>query len=59
MALKEWPSKSDREIARMCAVGADMVGDVRKVQLSDSDSSSPRTGADGKTRKMPAVSMQG
>lgn len=39
LALAEWPKISDREIARICFVSAEMVGDVRpKNQLSDSDS---------------------
>lgn len=54
MALKEWPSKSDREIERICAVTDTFVAKVRlEVQLP-TVGSSPRTGADGKTRKMPA-----
>ncbi len=51
LALGEWPKLSDREIARICAVGADMVGSAR--QLSENDSSETRVGADGKERKLP------
>lgn len=52
LALAEWPKLSDRELAKICAVSNELVGDVRKTQLSDSDSST-RIGADGKERKLP------
>jgi hypothetical protein len=51
LADAEWSKFSDRKIAEMCGVGADLVGDVRR-QLSESDNSngSPkRTGRDGKS----------
>jgi hypothetical protein len=70
LALGQWPKVSDREIARICAVCDTFVGDVRREttavkprltekQLAESASSptpppETRTGADGKTRKMPA-----
>jgi hypothetical protein len=56
LALSEWPKLSDRQIAEICAVSSEMVGDVRKKQLSESDSSPEpitRIGRDGKERKMP------
>lgn len=62
MALAEWPKLSDREIARICAVGYSLVGEVRKDQLPESDSCEPqhatRIGADGKERRMPRAESQ-
>lgn len=52
IALKEFPKLSDREIARICAVGHPLVAEVRG-QLEGPSSSSTRIGADGKERKMP------
>jgi hypothetical protein len=46
---EEW---SDRRIADACGVGNALVGEVRH-QLFESNSSRPRTGADGKTRLPP------
>lgn len=51
IALKEFPKLSSRELAKVCAVGDDLVNDMRK-QLPENGSSA-RTGADGKERKMP------
>jgi hypothetical protein len=56
LALAEWPKVSDREIARICAVSNNFVSDTRKTQLSSNDSSEKpekRTGADGRTRRVP------
>ena len=52
LAVAEWPKLSNREIARICAVHHDMVGEVRADQLAESASSIPETrvGADGKQR---------
>lgn len=54
LALSEWPKLSDREIARICAVGNKFVGDVRsELCLEHSSKNETRIGADGKTRKLP------
>lgn len=47
----EWSGKSDRWIAEKCGVSPQTVSNHRE-QLSNLDSS-PRTGQDGKTRKLP------
>lgn len=54
LADEEWRSKSDRWIAEACGVGNQLVGHVRS-QLCDSHSSTdePRTGKDGKKRRLP------
>lgn len=54
LALDSFSNLSDRQIADMCGVSNTFVGNVRKEhsQLSTVDSSK-RTGADGKTRKLP------
>lgn len=70
IALKEFPKLSSREIARICAVGDQMVNQLRDsrsskkpggAQLATDASSLPqppengsRVGADGKTRRLPA-----
>lgn len=56
LALQEWPKLSDREIAKICAVSNNFVGEVRSQLSSDDSSVSPTTriGADGKERKLPA-----
>lgn len=46
----EWGKRSDRWIAEKCAVHNSFVSRMR-AELSPSDSSQPRTGKDGKTRK--------
>ncbi|HEU5125015.1 MAG TPA: ParB N-terminal domain-containing protein [Verrucomicrobiae bacterium] len=53
LAVTEWPSLSNREIARICAVHHDLVGEVRQDQLAESASSIPaiRVGADGRQRR--------
>ncbi len=48
IALKEFPKLSSREIAKVCAVSVDTVCRARP-EVSDSDTSSKRTGADGKS----------
>jgi ParB-like chromosome segregation protein Spo0J len=66
LALAEWPNLSNREIARICAVHHDHVGDVRKDQLAESATAGteetncaksaverPRIGRDGKMRRLP------
>lgn len=55
LALAEWPRLSDRKIAEICAVGHDMVADVRQNQLAENASSPPppRIGRDGKERNLP------
>jgi uncharacterized ParB-like nuclease family protein len=59
VALAEFGNLSDREIAKVCAVGHQLVG-VARAQLDDSSSSpTPRLGADGKTRKLPAKQAVG
>lgn len=58
LALTEWPTRSNRWIAEVCAVHHEIVAAVR-VQLEDSSSSTanssqlPRTGSDGRTRRLP------
>lgn len=52
---EEWGKRSDRWIAEKCAVGHAFVSNMRK-QLSTVDSSSPRTGKDGKARRQKAKS---
>lgn len=51
---EEWSQKSDRWIARACAVSNQSVSNIRG-ELSKVDSSTPavRVGQDGKTRKLP------
>lgn len=49
---EEWGARSDRWIAERCGVGYSLVAEMRK-QLPESGSSSPRTGQDGKERRMP------
>jgi hypothetical protein len=66
LALAEWPNLSNREIARICAVHHDHVGDVRKDQLAESATARTtettcaksavertRIGRDGKMRRLP------
>lgn len=56
LALENFGSTSDRQIAEMCGVSGMMVADVRREQdqLQESCSSpAKRTGKDGKARKMP------
>ena len=48
IALKEFALLSSRQIAEICAVGDDMVNELR-VKVSENDTSERRTGADGKT----------
>jgi hypothetical protein len=59
MALKEFPKLSDRALAEICLVGNDLVGEVRRSQLSVSDSCSPptRIGLDGRERRFPPPPM--
>ena len=53
LADEEWAMKSDRWIAKACAVSDMLVAGLRPKQLQDSCSSPPaRTGLDGKTRRM-------
>jgi len=47
----EWAAKSDRWIAEKCGVHHQLVARLRNPQLDDSSSS--RTGRDGKIRKQP------
>jgi hypothetical protein len=54
---EEWSRKSDRWIAEKCAVHHDTVSTVRK-ELSDSASSSPREGKDGKVRRQPPTEFR-
>jgi hypothetical protein len=50
LALKQWPDYTDRRLARICGVGYDLIGRVRK----DLALVSPvRTGLDGKSRRLP------
>ena len=54
VALSEFGNLSDREIAKICAVGDHLVASARG-QLRESRSSPvARLGADGKIRKLPA-----
>ena len=55
IALKEFPKLSSAELARICAVGDQLVSTVRAaIQPRESRGSETRIGADGKERKMPA-----
>lgn len=54
LALGEWPSLSDRELAKICAVCDTFVGDTRKSNCGlTAVENEKRKGADGKERKMP------
>jgi len=55
MALTEFPNLSDRALAELCLVGNDLVGELRKDQLSVSDSCeiTKRIGLDGRARRLP------
>lgn len=55
LALAAFGKLSDRGIADMCGVGAPMVGEQRK-SSNCNNITVPRTGLDGKTRKLPAPS---
>lgn len=49
MAIREFPQLTDRALAKLAGVGADLIGDVRKSLLSDSDTSDRvRIGRNGK-----------
>jgi hypothetical protein len=52
VALREFPRNADGLIAEHCRVSAPFVGKIRR-ELKTVSSSEPRTGRDGKTRKMP------
>jgi hypothetical protein len=54
LALAEWPKLSDREIARICAVGDHLVADARSANCGNPAVEQPRIGRDGKTRCQPA-----
>lgn len=60
IALKEFGNLSSAEVARICAVGDQLVSRVREeLQPRDSrGSTEARMGADGKIRKMPVASMK-
>jgi len=49
LALKEFPKLSNRAIADMCGVSAEMVNSIRSTQLPESGTST-RIGKDGKNR---------
>lgn len=55
VALAEFPNLSDRQIAELCGVGHPFVGHVRSQLESDSSSTEPRLGADGKIRRVPIM----
>jgi uncharacterized ParB-like nuclease family protein len=57
VALAEFGNLSDREIAKVCAVGAPLVGSMRP--NCNPLTVETRLGADGKTRKMPAKQAAG
>jgi hypothetical protein len=59
IALREFPQLSDRALAEMCLVGNDLVGEMRRAQLSVSDSCAVQTrvGLDGKVRRLPTAPM--
>jgi uncharacterized ParB-like nuclease family protein len=52
LALAEWPKLSNREIARVCAVGETLVRDTRP-NCAKSAVEPTRIGADGKERRVP------
>jgi len=53
LALAEWPDLSDRELARICGVGNQLVSQTRNELCESHSSQQPRLGADGKKRKAP------
>jgi hypothetical protein len=56
LADKDWAGESDRVIAELCRVSADLVGDVRRATVdSDSSSDRPRKGKDGRCRRPPLL----
>jgi hypothetical protein len=57
VALAEFGNLSDREIAKVCAVGAPLVGSMRP--NCNPLTVETRLGADGKTRKLPAKQAVG
>lgn len=60
LALREFPMLSDVAISELCLVGRELVAEIRKVQVVDSDNLSPATriGKDGKVYKLPPPPMQ-
>lgn len=54
LALAEWPKLSDVELSRICAVSTFLVQNVRSETQPLENRGSPRQGADGKIRKVPA-----
>jgi len=59
IALKEFPTLSSREIAKICGVSATFIESFRAVAKPNSTANGcqlKRTGADGKARKMPSRS---
>lgn len=52
LGIQNFGHLSDREIAAICQVSNTFIGEVR-AQLSTADSSQPRTGKDGKARRLP------
>jgi len=53
LALKEWPTLSDNELGRICAVHHSTVAAVRREIQPAKLASSPRAGGDGKVRRLP------
>lgn len=54
VALSEFGNLSDREIAKICAVSHTVVASLREQLATVASSTTPRLGADGKVRKLPA-----
>lgn len=54
LALKHWSEWSSHKIAEKCAVGDDLVNEIRRCQVSENDTCQPRTviGKDGKKYKV-------
>lgn len=58
LALAEWPKLSDRELAKVCAVGNALVGEVRNCLIQTVEQPQTRIGADGRERKVAAKKLQ-
>jgi ParB-like chromosome segregation protein Spo0J len=57
LAITQWPEKSDREIAKICCIDHHTVAKERRdlEATGEIPQLKKRTGADGKTRKVPAA----
>ena len=58
LALAEWPKLSDRELAKICAVGNALVSECRNCLNQTVEQPQTRIGADGRERRMPKKKNQ-